>query len=312
MGVNNISNLRERKKKKMDTKTEGILQKKAMLITFSASQYTGRKKDNRARDAVSAEFGNVPDVGNYVKQSIPKERLKDIQRNINDFRTYLYLHTSPWNHKGDLLLSTALYQGVTEKARECKETHAELVKTFLDNYQDYIQEARGQLNGLFDMADYPDAWRLERKFSFDVHFSPVPASDHLKIDLAQDEIDKMQADIVNRNQSNLDAAMADVWEKVFNSVKALSEKMKKERQDKTGQDVAPIFRDSIIENIRQLVDILPGLNIAGDPGLEKARIELENELAGIDPAELRESKESRQEVAEKADEILDNLSGLFD
>jgi len=86
--------------------------------------------------------------------------------------------------------------------------------------------------------------------------------------------------------------------------------MKETRQVK-GEDVSPIFRDSIIENIRELVSLLPSLNITNDPALEQARRDLESDLAGVDPEILRESKETRKEIAEKADQILNNIGQLF-
>jgi len=290
--------------------TENILQKKAMLVNFSASQYTGRKKDKRAALTVSREYGNEERLGNYIKQSIPKEHLQAISKNINDFRTFLYSRTLPWTHKGDLLLSTDHYQKVMEHERKCNAKHIELVKNFLDNYENYIDNARGRLNGLFDLNDYPVSSQIARKFSWDVSFAPVPAGQNFKVELAQNDIDIITQDIETRNQQAIKAANQELWNRIYSAVKALSEKMRESRQVK-GQDVTPIFRDSIIGNIKELVELLPGLNIMEDPALEKARQELEKDLAGIEPEELRQSSGSRQEVAQKADDILKNIKGIF-
>jgi len=57
--------------------------------------------------------------------------------------------------------------------------------------------------------------------------------------------------------------------------------------------------------------LLPSLNIINDPALEQARIDLENDLSGIDPDDLRESKETRHEIVQKADKILSDIGKLF-
>jgi len=294
----------------METTKENILQKKAMLVQFSASVYSGRKKDKNAANTVSREYGNEVALGNYVKQSIPAEYLKGIQSAVNEFRLFLYTHTLPWSHKGELLLTTELYDKITEKQRECKTDFETLVQDFLVNYETYIQDAKGRLNGLFNQEDYPTRSKIERKFAWSIDFAPVPAGNDLKVDLAEEDIKAISADIESKNNTALKNAMDSVWQRVFDSVKALSDKMKETRQKK-GDEVSPIFRDSLIENIRDLVELLPALNITGDPALEQARRDLENDLAGIDPVELRESKESRKEIAEKADKILDNIGDLF-
>lgn len=289
---------------------ENILQKKAMVVNFTAKQYTGRKKDKAAAQTVLKEYGNEKGTGNYIKQSIAKEHLAAIVKNINEFRTFLYTHTLPWTHKGDLLLSTDLYQKVMEKERELSTKHDELVTDFLKNYQDYINDARSKLNGLFNPLDYPAPSKIESKFSWSINFAPVPAGQNFKVELAQSDIDTITQDIENRNQDAIKQANQELWNRIYSAVKALSEKMKESRQVK-GEDVTPIFRDSIIGNIKELVELLPGLNILNDPALETARQDLEKDLGGIEPNELRKSSGSRQEVAEKADAILNNIQGIF-
>ena len=291
--------------------TENILQKKAMLVQFSAAVYSGRKKDKNAAASVSKEFGNEIQLGNYIKQSIPAEHLKGIQSAVNEFRIFLYTHTLPWSHKGELLLSTDLYEKIMEKEREIKIQFESLVSVFLENYESYQNEARSRLNGLYNPADYPCISKIQKKFSWDINFSPVPAGNDLKVDLAEEDIKKISADIESKNDIALKKAMDSIWQRIFDSVKHLSEKMKESRTDKNGNDVSPIFKDTIIENIQELVSLLPSLNITNDPALEQARRDLESDLAGVDPEILRESKETRKEIAEKADQILNNIGQLF-
>jgi len=290
---------------------ENILQKKAMLVQFSASVYSGRKKDKNAADTVSEKYGNEKQLGNYVKQSIPAEYLKGIQSIANEFRIFLYTHTLPWSHKGELLLSTDLYEKIMEKERDCKERFEIAVSEFISNYEYYISDARNRLNGLFNQADYLTPSKVTRKFSWSIDFAPVPAGNDLKVNLAEEDIKKISADIESRNETALQNAMKAVWERVFEAVKGLSDKMKESRTDKKGNDVSPIFRDSLIENIRELVNLLPSLNITSDPALEQARRDLESELSGVDPEVLRESKETRKEIADKADKILSDIGNLF-
>jgi len=294
------------------TMDQSILQKKAMLVTVNISILSGRKKDKKASESVAAEFGSDGKMGHYIKQSIAKEHLDRIQSNANEFRTFVYKHTLPFENKGARLLSVDLYAKLDEEQRKAAMEHEAGVIEFLDNYDGYIEEARRRLNGLFNIADYPDRDKLADKFNFAVSFAPVPVGQNLVVDIASEELGRLQADINARGQEALAGAMADVWDRVFQAVKRLQEKMLAEdRIDKRGNVKAPIFRDSIVENVRELVDILPGLNIAGDINLEKARQELERDLCDIDVGDLRESKESRSEVAQKAGDILNNLAGYL-
>ena len=217
----------------------------------------------------------------------------------------------PWSHKGENLLACDLYEKVMEKEREKKIDFEAKVREFINNYQSYISDARMRLNGLFNQDDYPSISEITKKFAWDIDFYPVPAGNNLKVELSQVDIDTISKDIESKNEIALSNAMKSVWLRVFDAVKSLSDKMKETRIDKQGDDVSPIFRDSLIENIKELVNLLPSLNITDDPALEQARIELESDLTGIDPDELRESKETRKEISEKADAILNNIGKLF-
>lgn len=290
---------------------ETILEKKCMLVTFSASMYTGRKKDKAAAATVSEKYGNEVELGSFVKQSIPAEYLKAIQSNINDFRVFLYFNTLPWTHKGDLLLSTDLYKKVMDKQRECFLNHEKLVAEFIENYENYKVDAETRLNGLFNPADYPSLSKVKSKFSWSIDFQSIQSAKNFKVDLAENEVNEIAAKIAMNNSAAVKNAMANVWQRVFDSIKALSEKMKENRTDKTGADVSPIFRNSIIENIKELIDILPGLNITNDPALAAAAADLSRDIASLNPDVLRENKELRKETAEKADAILNKIGNLF-
>jgi len=290
---------------------ETILQKKCMLVTFSASMYTGRKKDKAATETVSEKYGNELSLGSFVKQSIPAEYLNAIQSNINEFRVFLYFNTLPWTHKGDLLLSTDLYKKVMNKQRTCYLEHEKLTAEFLENYELYQADAKTRLNGLYNAADYPSASKVKNKFSWSIDFQAIQSAENFKVDLAQDEINEIASKIALNNNAAVKNAMSNVWQRVFDAIKALSEKMKESRTDKTGANVSPIFRNSIIENIKELIEILPGLNITNDQALTDAAADLSKDIANINPDVLRENKELRKDTADKADAILNKIGNLF-
>ena len=68
------------------------------------------------------------------------------------------------------------------------------------------------------------------------------------------------------------------------------------------------FRDSLIENVRDLADLLPGFNITSDPKLEDIRTRIVKDLASVDPKDLRgdgdDAKVLRKEVKSSAADIL--------
>ncbi len=69
------------------------------------------------------------------------------------------------------------------------------------------------------------------------------------------------------------------------------------------------FRDSLVENVRSLLEIMPRLNITGDAHIERVRQELADKVACHDPETLREDRILRAEVVDAASGILAQMEG---
>ena len=85
------------------------------------------------------------------------------------------------------------------------------------------------------------------------------------------------------------------------------------RQDGSGKPL--VFRDSMIENIRDLVDVVPRLNIFGDDDLARLCEQVKERIAGVEPDALRPSKSfdpvARARVKRDADELMEKFAGYF-
>jgi hypothetical protein len=73
------------------------------------------------------------------------------------------------------------------------------------------------------------------------------------------------------------------------------------------QGIVSPFRDSIITNMRDLVDILPGMNIAGDARIDSLIQEMRQGLVKHDADTLRISDIQRENVVKRADDILKKM-----
>jgi hypothetical protein len=70
------------------------------------------------------------------------------------------------------------------------------------------------------------------------------------------------------------------------------------------------FRDTVVTNLVRLVDVLPKLNVTGDPELERLGEQLRRSLL-VDPNELRKSETSRTETARAAAAIAQQMAGYM-
>ena len=71
------------------------------------------------------------------------------------------------------------------------------------------------------------------------------------------------------------------------------------------------FRDTLVENVRQIVRLAPMLNLMDDPRIATLCADIEKHLTAYDPDELRNSPTLRESVANQADDILRRMQGAF-
>ena len=85
------------------------------------------------------------------------------------------------------------------------------------------------------------------------------------------------------------------------------------REDENGKPLT--FRDSMIENVRDLVDVVPRLNVFEDAELAGLCREVEDRIARVDPDVLRPSRRydprAREQVKQDADELAARFAGYF-
>jgi len=77
-------------------------------------------------------------------------------------------------------------------------------------------------------------------------------------------------------------------------------------------DPEAIFRDSLVDNIIKITELLPRLNINNDPQLDQMRRKIEESLCAYSPDQLRKNKRLRREAVGNAQDVLDAMAGYVE
>jgi hypothetical protein len=286
-----------------------MLGTKAVLAKPSISQWTARKFDGKATAEVEMNHGaGSGEVGRFNKILLRGESLQKIGRVATAARELHYGMTLPWADDGARILPTAVYLEYSNRMRSFRLDFETAVSEFLADYDRLISEARQRLNGLFRAEDYPTQSEIRRRFAFDVQILPVPSGADFRVDVG----DAVREDIERRVQEATAAAVRDAAERVRDVVARMVEKLTAYKPaDGAGGKAEGIFRDSLVENVRDLARMLPAFNLTGDPAFARIADRVERELGKHDADRLREDPEIRKEVAASAESILADVADFF-
>jgi hypothetical protein len=274
------------------------LNDRALLVQLSISQWSARKFDKKATKEVADNHGTSTAAGRYNKALLPMNDLLDnVHKKSTLIRQEFYDNTLPWGMDGTMMLPTSNYLNFMTEFRKSKGDWEWLVNMFLSNYDSLVLDAQRQLGSLYNPADYPSVSELRSKFKIDIAVYPVPSGD-FRVALASEELSRIQQDVEARVRDAGQTAMREVWQRLYDKVKHSCDKL---------TDPKAIFRDSLVENIREICAILPRLNFTDDPNLEAMRQEVEATLLH-NPDTLRNAPILRQQTAQQAKAIMDKMS----
>jgi hypothetical protein len=277
------------------------ISEKAMLVLLRISCWSGRRFDRELTDEVcrskSARSGAARVNKNLVEGS---SELQAVAKCHGAIRQFVYAQTLPWADTGARILPVSNYFEFSKGMSGLKRAAEAAVEAFVAAYPDIIDRARVALNGMFDQGDYLPQDQIERLFSCSVDFRPMPEAADFRVVLSDDEDKRIRDEIEGQLKGALTDAMADLWRRLREAVDHMARKL--------GEPGA-IFRNSLVENVRELVDLIPRLNLTGDKSLEGVAADVKAKLAGLDPDVLRESEIDRALAAQTAEAIVRKMAG---
>jgi len=310
---------------------KNTLAEKSVLMRFSAGLPGSSRKDARTTREIQSEKKLSADSGKYVKNLWPEDALKAVKQKQGEARAYHDKVTLPFGCKSDDdgvdaisgvgILPAALIAEYGDKMRQFKGQFDNLVETtFLADPRKWVDWAMNAHNGTFDAKNYPgcqvdasgvvqfDAEQfrtaMRKRFYLRTEPLPVPNASHfeesIRLMLGQD------AESVDLRLADAEAeARREVLRRLIEPVRAMATKLAE--QPKDGKE-SPIFRDSLVENLKDIAALAPALNITGDKDID-AMAKQVGALAQVDAEALRKSDETRKCTAEDAQALLKKLEG---
>ena len=281
------------------------LSDRALLVQLNISQWAARKLDKKATREVTNNNGAALDAGNFNKKLLPmSDSLANIHTMTGDIRKEFYTNTLPWGLENTHMLPTTNYLSFMTTFRKRKSEWELTVNKFLTDYPSLQHTAQRFLGNLYNSEDYPHVRDLRDKFSMDLVVLPVPTND-FRVQLADDELAGIHADIQRRIEESSGLAMKEAWQRLYDRVKHMVERLAKLDDPKSR------FHESTLEHVTELCTILPRLNFTDDPHLEAMRQEVEGKLAGLSKDAVVNDPVFRQTKIDEASDIMARMGAFM-
>ena len=290
------------------------LKDRALVVRVSIPRWDPKRADKRGAPIIAKATNGHADTGQWLKWRVPKSEVDPIRKAADTARTFNYAQTLPWQDGGFRLLSVAMFDEYMDKIGEHRQTFLDAVAVFLKRYPRLVTQAADKLGTLYDPAEYPTLEELTARYDFRVKVSEIGDEPDIRSDLIKPEmLEQLRADMRRDIEASANAAQRELWSRMFEVAKRISETLTDE--DKT-------FRDSLVTRSDEILTRLGPLNVFSNPEVERVRAELHGLLLNedgrpINPDRFRyhaakQPGGARVVAAEKASATMREVAGILD
>lgn len=278
----------------------------AMLVELSIRTWTGRKLDKKASEEVTTTNRASKGVANVNKKILGDcAELDAVQKFAANARNAHYGSTLPWSDTGIRLLTTSKYFEYNKAMTALQNEFNRLVEKFLQAYAWEVSQAQLRLGDLFNHGDYPSTDSLRSRFSFGINFMPVPEAGDFRLDINNEAQQEITQHYKRYYETQLQGAMNNIWERAKDALTKMSERL-----DYADHQTKKIFRDSLVDNVMEVVDLMGACNITGDQKMTTIQNRLHDALLGVTPDALREDEYLRLSTKQQIDDAIKALPSL--
>ena len=278
----------------------------SLSISFPEMRRNAKDEARKIETDANAKTGTIT-AAKHLMAGVAEHKI--VKDDITQFRAWWSRVTLPWfDGKGSpravaSLAVPELQVEIGDRIRAVTSLYA----NFLQKYPQFRAHRQFEMGDLFDPRQSPSPDEMKRKFAIRGDWYPLPNAKDIRVIEGMDsaELEQIAKEARESEQRRLARAMENVAQRLHKVVKSMHDTM----ATPIGEAGAK-FNDSKLENILAVAELIPKLNLTGDPKLYELAKEAKK-LATKSPVELREDEVKRASAAKEAKSLADKLSGMF-
>jgi hypothetical protein len=296
------------------------LHEKAALVSLKGSTWKATVPSKKATQAAAETHGTTDKWVTASVRLVEKHVLEGPKKVLGQARHYLDGKSAgpadgktigglPLWEEGWRILPNALNEQVTRNLGQYESEFFDKVEELRAVLPTAIDTARAENPDLFVEANYGSIDDIIERYTFLVEYNLIPDANDIRSDASKEFVETLKAQVKGRADRKLKEVTDKVTATIIEVAGHLANAL--ENYDPDNKSKSP-FRDSAIDKVRDLIGVIPALNISGDAKIDKARQDLLAAVGNRSAKEFREDDNAREDAAAKARAVADNINNLFD
>lgn len=291
-----------------DTQTSNVFDRAVLLDLRLGRLGIKRKVSSSAVEVKKGEdeAATDPEALHISKDILLSDEVEAVAKLHGEIRRYVksVAVPSPFDRGGVDAIALELVKPVDDKLLAYEARHNALVEKVCEVYPAKVEEAKQRLGVLYRITDYPPVERVRAAYAMYWQYVSIGTPQALE---------QISTEILKREEGKAAAKVAEAADEI---VKVLSLTLKEltdamiERLTPGEDGKARVFRNSLVTNLTEFLDLLPARNIVRNQELNQLAEQAKQILKGVDPATLRASREIREYVRTKMEDVKGKLEQM--
>jgi hypothetical protein len=273
----------------------------AVLAKLTTHQWSGRKRDREVSRKATKDARAEQGSGAYYKKLAQSHFFDEFSRLAQEARSYHNEVTLPWLDGGYRLLPTNLFMDYQQQMRVYSNKADQIARRIRDDYPRLLTQAQNRLGDMYNPDEFPSAEQLQASFSIEVSLLAVPETADFRTQLDDQTQAKLKSEVEQSYKQLEHQAVKNLWDRLEAVIEHLSTRLHQVDHAERKR-----LHASVVGHVKDLVEILPSLNITGDEQLNRLAYEARDKLL-VDIQQLRNSPDKRAETATAANDLLSRI-----
>tara|TARA_R110002020_G_scaffold157450_5_gene340258 strand:- start:14 stop:889 length:876 start_codon:yes stop_codon:yes gene_type:complete len=287
------------------------LRNKCILVRLRVKEFPNKKNDPSLTRKLANLLNADPRSLESKKTLLECPAITELQKLKGDTRNNIVNRLGSPFEVGERIMAQSLLDQLEHEYAIAKQAWDDAKNELRGQTEAAIERAKRSLGDAFNSDDYPSVEEIVSRFTMALTYRPLPDTHDFRIDnLSHDRNEELRVNIESDVDQSISDAMQSVEDRLVDTVSHLGEVCAKYGHDAKGKVVGR-FKDSTVEKVTELAELLPHLNITDDPRIAKAATELKAKLSNITPDKIKNSLGERERITADTKSILDNLGGVY-
>lgn len=280
----------------------------SLLATVSACVWSARKLDKKATHKLTQEASadaNAARVNKYLMASADTQ-LAAIRALGRKARDILNNRSLPWDDMGYRLVANVDSFTLIGELADIEDQFKLAVDAFCESYPELREKSLAALGDMAEPDDYPDTDTVRTKFSLTSRLMPLPVGfSDSRTGLTAEQQKLLEEHYTEAAADQFTAALTSAWERLRDNIERYVDRLA--LQD----GKAKVFQSSMVDSLRDTMELLTNLNVFNTPALIDMRATIENQICHFSPDTLRTSYSAAQTAHNASQSVVEQLNRLL-